>query len=129
MAALRCYQNHLDDGDLREIATNCGKEPMPSADDLAQAIVGLNLGHLRVGPQDDLWLTLVSVAAAMRPAGPERRRLLEMLGGPDSDDFDSDGDLLDGDLYRISSDDAELAHWRTIVDMALMQSPWISGRS
>ena len=124
LAALRSFQRNLDDGDLREIATNCGAKPMPTAADIDAMCEALNFGETPLPRADESVhrRTLTLLAAAMLPGGPERRRLLDSIGGPDLDDFDGDGELRDGDLYRISSDDNELAHWRSIAENGLAGS-------
>lgn len=68
---------------------------------------------------------LTAVLAAMLPGSVEERRtLLRKLGGGaiDEDEFLEDGEVRDGDLYRISSDDAELAHWADLIRRTL-ESP------
>jgi hypothetical protein len=127
LAALRFYQQH-GQGDparrsdaIHDIATDGEIEISlddAGIDELCQA---LNFGEilLEKPAADRSRHTLTALAAAMHPGGPERLRLLETVGGPDPDDFDADGALRDGDLYRISSDDSELAHWRNIAEEGL----------
>lgn len=57
----------------------------------------------------NLETTLLEVLAAMLPEGGERSKILKEIGAPEEDHE------TDGDLYRISSDDTELAHWRAII--------------
>ncbi len=63
---------------------------------------------------------LRTIAAAMLPGGKSRELF---IGQPEPDDYDADGEVRDGDLYRISADDEELAHWRGIVMRHLDEVP------
>ena len=57
--------------------------------------------------------TLLEILAAMLPEGEERKAILAEIGAPD------EGAETDGDLFRISADDRELAHWRSVIRQCL----------
>jgi hypothetical protein len=127
LAALRGYQRNLDDGDLLEIATNGGSNEAPTADEIDRLCEDLNLGRLELVPGDfvrrhaRMRMLLVMLQAAMLPGGDDRRKLLEYNAIATPDEFDDEGEISDGDIYRISLGDSELARWRDMIDQQLYE--------